>query len=96
MNRPWVLALVGLAAVGAGYFWLEANAVPARFMDSDIFDGTTNGKGWGIFGAKQIYPRTDLEFSLLIDDALRDDILWEPAVSGARRVRLRTDVRVNF
>jgi hypothetical protein len=84
------------AAVGAGYFWLEANAVPARFMDSDIFDGTTNGKGWGIFGAKEIYPRTDLEFSLFLGEALNDDILHDEAVANSNRVRLRTDVRVNF
>jgi hypothetical protein len=83
-------------SIGAGYFWLEANAVPAQFMDSDIFDGTTNGQGWGIFGAKQIYPRTDLEFSLFLGDALNEDILWQPAVARSNRVRLRTDVRVNF
>ena len=71
-------------------------ALPGQFTDSDVFDGSTNGKGWGIFGAKEIYTRTDLGFSLFIGEAVNEDILWEPAVARANRVRLRTDARVSF
>jgi hypothetical protein len=82
--------------LGAGYFWLEANAVPAQIMDSDLFDGRTNGKGWSFYGAKQIYSHTDLKFSLFLGEPLDDGIDWEPAVENSDRTRLRTDIVVTF
>ncbi len=47
------------------YAWLEANAFPAQFVDSDIFDGFTNGKGfyWDI--AKALSDHVSLNFSAM-------------------------------
>jgi hypothetical protein len=28
------------------YAWIEANAFPSQFIDSDLFDGFTNGRGF--------------------------------------------------
>ena len=84
------------AKLGAGYFWLEANAVPAQMVDGFIFDGTTNDKGWAVYGVKEVYAHTDLKFTLYLDEPLDDDIIWEPAVANSDRTRLQVDVVVKF
>ena len=90
-----------LVKLGAGYFWIEANAGPSRYIDSDLFDGRTNQKGWAIYGAKQVLSNTDLKFTLLLGDPVDDDIrvdgeLYEPALADSDRIRLQTDVIVKF
>jgi hypothetical protein len=82
--------------LGAGYFWIEANAAPGQIMESDLFDGQTNRKGWEIYGAREIYSHTDLKLTLRISEALDDDITWVNAVRNSDRVRLQTDVIVWF
>jgi hypothetical protein len=85
-----------LVHLGAGYFWLEANAVPAQMMDSDLFDARTNGKGWAVYGSKQVYSHTDLKFTLFLGKPLDDNITWNRAVRNSDRVRLQTDLVVKF
>lgn len=85
-----------LATLGAGYFWLEANAAPAQMVDGFIFDGTTNAKGWAIYGVKEVYSHTDLKVTLYLGDPLNDDILWGPSVANSDRVRMQTDIVVKF
>jgi hypothetical protein len=82
--------------LGAGYFWIEANAAPGQIMESDLFDAHTNRKGWEIYGAREIYSHTDLKLTLRLSEALNDDITWEPAVRNSDRIRLQTDVIVKF
>jgi hypothetical protein len=82
--------------LGAAYFWIQANAVPAIFTDSDLFDGTTNAKGWSIYGTKQVFANTDLAFKLFLKEPLDDEILHAPAVVDSDRIRIQTDVVVKF
>jgi hypothetical protein len=94
------------AMLGAGYFLIEANAGPARLIDSDLFDGRSNRKGWAIYGAKQILANTDLKFTLFLGEPLVDDIMvlnsegelefYTPALRNSDRIRLQTDVIVKF
>jgi len=84
------------AQLGATYFWIQANAVPAVFTDSDLFDGTTNAKGWSIYGSKQILANTDLAFKLFLKEPLDDGILHAPSVADSDRIRIQTDVIVKF
>jgi hypothetical protein len=84
------------AQLGAAYFWIQANAVPAVFTDSDLFDGRTNAKGWAIYGAKQVLENTDLKFALFLKEPLDDDILHAPSVLNSDRIRVQTDVVVKF
>jgi hypothetical protein len=87
--------------LGAAYFWIQANAVPAVFTDSDLFDGTTNAKGWAIYGAKQVYTNTDLKVKLFLKEPLDPDIFsdadeWYAAVEDSDRIRIQADVVVKF
>jgi hypothetical protein len=87
--------------LGAAYLLIQANAGPARLIDSDLFDGRTNRKGWVIYGAKRILANTDLQFKLFLGEPLEDDItidgeLYEPALENSDRIRLQSDVVVKF
>ena len=87
--------------LGAGYFLIQANAGPARLIDSDLFDGRTNRKGWAIYGAKQILANTDLQFKLFLGEPLEDDITidgtpYVDALEDSDRIRLQSDVIVKF
>jgi hypothetical protein len=84
--------------VGAGYFRVEANAVPAgNFTDSDLFEHKTNAEGWAIYAARQIFKNTDLSFTLfLMDDPLDKDIPDTDALEDSDRTRLQVNVVVKF
>jgi hypothetical protein len=88
------------AQLGAAYFWIQANAVPAVFTDSDLFDGTTNAKGWAIYGAKQVLANTDLKATLFLKEPLDPDIFVgdgiEGGVADSDRIRIQADVVVKF
>jgi hypothetical protein len=90
-----------LVRMGVSYFWIEANSGPGRYIDSDLFDGRTNQKGWTLYGDKRILSNTDLAFKLFFSDPLQDDLridgeLYEPALENSDRIRLQTDVVVKF
>jgi hypothetical protein len=86
-----------LAALGLGYYRLEANYWPAQFIDSDITDGFTNRTGWHLYGTREILPNTDFSVELLWSEPLRESLPdFERSVANSNRVRLRTDVTVRF
>jgi len=91
--------------LGAGYFRIEANAVPGQIADSDLHDGFTNREGWAIHGVRQIFKNTDLSFTLLLTEELDDELgsldsggtpIQNPSISNADRVRLQTNLVVKF
>jgi hypothetical protein len=94
--------------LGAGYYRLEANFSPAQFIDSDLFDGFTNRKGWTVYLSRQIAHNTDLNLTLFKSHDIRDGGtpggpydttgLDNDHVSdgGSNRFRLQTDVVVKF
>jgi hypothetical protein len=85
--------------LGAGYYALEANFWPAQFVDSDLFDGFTNRKGWTIYGARQLFTNTELNLTFFMSDAIEDDFApFDESVLGVdpERYRLQTDIVVKF
>ncbi len=97
--------------MSAAYFQVEANAVPANFVDSDLFDARTNGEGWHFKLARQIFKNTDLKADLFLSDALDHDLygpttsaggpddpptFFDDAVENHDRLRFRIDVVVKW
>jgi hypothetical protein len=86
-----------LVALGAGYYWEEANFAPAQFTDSDLFDGFTNRKGWTVYGTRQLFPNTDLVLTLFGSDVIEDDVPpFADSVEDSDRYRLQADILVKF
>jgi len=82
---------------GALYAYIQANAFPAQYIDSDLFDGVTNRKGWAFYGSRQIFDRTDLAITVFKSDPIETFLpLYEESVANSDRVRLQTDVILKF
>ena len=83
------------AKIGLGYFKIEANAVPARYMDSTIFDGKTNREGFVVYGSKTIMNNTDLGLTLFVGEEIEDEAGFASRAM-ADRVRMQADLNVKF
>jgi hypothetical protein len=84
-------------ALGVGYYHLEANFSPAQFIDSDLFDGFTNRKGWTVYGARQVLPNTELAVTLFVSDVINGSIpAYGASAPNSERIRLQTDIIVKF
>lgn len=88
--------------LGAGFWHVEANAFPAMFIDSDLFDGTANREGWIAQLSRQILENTDVNVTAFISDPIErgfpfdDEMLGGESTLGADRVRLQFDVVYSF
>jgi hypothetical protein len=95
-----------LAQLGFLYGEIEANALPAQFIDSDFTDGSTNRKGWMLYGTRQIATNVDFNVELFKSDQLEDDGAFNgcrpdcgpftESVENSDRYRLRTDLIIKF
>lgn len=83
------------AKLGLGYFEVEANAVPAAYMDSNLFDGHTNREGFVVYGSKRIMKNTDMGLTLFLGEEIEDESGFASR-SKADRVRLQSDIKVKF
>lgn len=81
--------------IGAGYFYVEADAVPSSLIDSDLFDGHTNAKGWAFYATRQLWTNTDLAFTAFMGNDI-DPYIAVPNQSRYKRVRMQSDVKVKF
>jgi hypothetical protein len=85
------------AQLGMLYAWEEANSFPAQFVDSDMFDGYTNRKGFGWYVVRQLLENTDMKLELFWDHEIEDSLpVFAVSVPNARRLRLRADLMVKF
>lgn len=101
-SLAWSLGLdVGdkrhLVQLGIAYLWMEANAFPSQYIDSNFLDGITNRRGLAFYGSRQILPNTDLNVTLFVSDAIEDALPdFSESVDGSERLRLLTDLVVAF
>jgi hypothetical protein len=83
--------------LGAAYFYIEANAFPSQFIDSDLFDGRTNRKGLCVYGSRQLLEGTDFNFKVFGSDAIETELpAFEESVEGSERVRVQIDLVYKF
>jgi hypothetical protein len=94
-----------LLRFGFGYNHVEANAVPAQYTDSDLFDGRTNRRGWMIYGFREVAPNTELRFTLFDGHPIKTTAsgtgdgpfnISASTDSQASRRRLQADLNMKF
>jgi len=101
-NEAWMVGLeLGdkkkYVQFGAGYSYLEANAFPSMFVESDFYDGQTNRKGWLVYGSREVFHNTDLILTAFLNKAIDNALpAYEDSVPGAHRLRLQADLLVKF
>jgi hypothetical protein len=80
-------------ALGGGYWAIQADAFPSQFIDSDLFDGYTNRKGFAVWGTRTILPGTDVQITLFRSHAIDTGL---PSAQNSDRIRVQTDLVVGF
>ncbi|MFH1756075.1 MAG: putative porin, partial [Candidatus Latescibacterota bacterium] len=85
------------AHLGLAYYYIEANAFPSQFIDSDLFDGRTNRKGIMVYGARQLLEGTDFNIKVYASDAIEANLpVYEESVEGSNRIRVQIDLVYKF
>ena len=83
--------------LGAGYWYVEANAFPSFLIDSDLFDGRTNREGWAVYGSRELASNMDLNLTLFLSDAIEKNVPdFTASVGRSDRVRLQADMVFKF
>jgi len=83
--------------LGVAYYFIEANAFPSQFIDSDLFDGRTNRKGIMAYGARQLLKGTDFDVKVFVSDAIETALpVYEETIRGAKRIRVQVDLIHKF
>ena len=83
--------------LGFGWWHVEANAFFSGFIDSDLFDGTTNRKGLAFYGSRQVLPNTEIALTTFWSETIDDSLPgFQDSVSKADRVRVQADMKFKF
>lgn len=104
-DTAWMVGLQAgdkraIAKLGVLYAHIEGNAFPSQFIDSDLFDGVTNRKGWAFYSSKSILKNTDINLTVFWSDPIQEsplsEFLWASSVANSERVRVQADLVVKF
>jgi len=86
-----------VALIGVGYWRIEANAFFSQFIDSDLFDGETNRKGFVFYTARQILPNTEVSLTAFWSEPIANELpAYAESVAQADRVRVQADMIFKF
>jgi hypothetical protein len=86
----------GFGQVGLMYVWIEANAFPSQFIDSDFLDGYTNRKGGVLFYGRQVASGIDCNATVMVSDAIVKTQDLSTSVRDSQRTRVQLDVTYKF
>ena len=78
------------------YAWLEANAFPAQFVDSDLFDQFTNRRGWVWDFSKHVFTNTEASLTLFYSDPIKTNLAYQNSLYGSRRFRMQANLVWSF
>jgi hypothetical protein len=85
-----------LAKLHLGYFRLQANAWPSRFVDSPLLAGRSNQQVVVVQALREVLAGTDLKVSLFFGEPLERGSAFSNSLSDSDRVLLQTDLVVRF
>ena len=87
---------VRLVRVGFAYYYIEANAFPSMYIDSDVLDGTPNRRGFMVSLERQLFENVDLALRGFSSDNIESGAAFVNSVPGSDRLRGQADVTVKF
>jgi hypothetical protein len=82
--------------IGGAYYFVEANAFPSQFIDSDLLEGHTNRKGFLVYGSRQLFKSTDFNFAVYGSDAIETTPGFAESVKDSERTRVILDLVYKF
>jgi hypothetical protein len=87
---------VTLVRVGVAYYYLEANAFPSMFVESDVLDGTPNRRGFLISLERQLFENVDLALRGFSSDNIESGAAFADSVKASDRLRGQADITLRF
>lgn len=85
-----------LVRIGFSYYYIEANAFPSMFIDSDILDSTTNREGFAWVLERQLIQNVDLVYTAYLSDRIEGGVPFAASGPGSDRFRTRVDLKFKF
>lgn len=82
--------------IGIAYYFIEANAFPSQFIDSDLLDGRTNRKGVLVYLSRQVFKDTTLGLALFSSDPIETAPEFAESVVDSKRTRAQLDLMLKF
>jgi hypothetical protein len=83
--------------VGFMYVWIEANAFPSQYIDSDLLDGYTNRKGGFFYYARSVAKNVGFNAQVFSSDVVEADVpVRANSVAKSKRVRGQADITFKF
>ena len=83
--------------LGLAWFYIEANAFPSQFIDSDYLDGHTNRYGPFLYLSKEVLKKTDFNTQIFWSDAIEtDNDGYLSSAAASERIRIQIDLLYNF
>lgn len=100
-NDAWTVGVfvgdkVRLVRVGGAYYYVEANAFPSMFLDSDTLDGTPNRQGYMAVIERQLFENVDLALRGFYSDRIEGGAAFADSLPGSERFRSQADVTFKF
>jgi hypothetical protein len=100
-DDAWTVGLfvgdkVSLIRVGGAYYYVEANAFPSMYIDSDTLDGTPNRKGYMVSLERQLFENVDLALRGFMSRRIEGGTAFVNSGAGANRLRGQADVTLKF
>jgi hypothetical protein len=83
--------------LGLAFFYIEANAYPSQYIDSDFLDGRTNRYGPFLYLSKEVMKKTDFNTQIFWSDAIEtDNEGYGVSASASERTRVQIDLLYHF
>lgn len=83
--------------IGFDYLYVQANAFPSQFVESDWIDGKTNHEAYVFWLTRRLFTNTDFQALVSLGNAIDDSLpTFSNSVRGSDRVRFQTDLSVAF
>ncbi len=87
---------VGLVRIGGAYYYVEANAFPSLFLESDVLDGTPNRQGYLVSIERQLFENVDLRLAGFLSDRIEGGTAFVNSGPASDRFRGQADVTFKF
>jgi len=83
--------------LGLAFFYIEANAFPSQYIDSDFLDGHTNRYGPFLYLSKEVMKKTDFNTQIFWSDAIETDSDgYGDSTVASERTRVQIDLLYHF
>ena len=85
-----------LLRIGFAYYYVEANAFPSMFLDSDTLDGTPNRHGYVLSLERELFDGVDLVLKGSSIDRIEGGVAFADSGPGSDRLRGQADLIFKF